>query len=139
MALHPALIELIDSGVHGHVVTINRDGSPQVSVMWVGHDGEEVLLGHLGTGQKMRNIERDPRVAISMEGHGVTKYGLRENAVVRGTARITDGGVPGFLNALTARYMGPDGVFPVPDPPPGRMIRVAVDHVGGSGPWISSG
>ena len=43
---------------------LNPDGSPQVTLIWVGRDGNELLVAHLGAGQKMRNIERDPRVAL---------------------------------------------------------------------------
>jgi predicted pyridoxine 5'-phosphate oxidase superfamily flavin-nucleotide-binding protein len=61
MELHQSLKDAIDAGVHGHLATINPDGSPQVTVIWLGRDGDELLVAHLGSGQKMRNLVRDPR------------------------------------------------------------------------------
>ena len=85
MELHPELAAAIDAGVHGHLVTIGRDGRPQVSVIWLGRDGDELLVAHLGAGQKIRNIEHDDRVAISIEVPGTTPTGLQPWAVFHGT------------------------------------------------------
>jgi len=136
MELHPELAAAIDAGVHGHLVTIGHDGRPQVSVIWLGRDGDELLVAHLGAGQKIRNIERDERVSISIEVPGATDSGLQRWAVFHGTARLTDGGGPELLQALAPRFLG-DGVRfpPMDDPPPGRIIHVAVDRVTGAGPW----
>jgi predicted pyridoxine 5'-phosphate oxidase superfamily flavin-nucleotide-binding protein len=61
--------ELIESGSLAHLVTLNTDGSPQVTCIWVGLDRDELISGHLNADQaKLRNIARDPRVAISIEG-----------------------------------------------------------------------
>ena len=49
-----------------HVVTLAPDGSPQVSIVWVGLEDDEIVAGHLGSRQKLRNIGRDPRVALSI-------------------------------------------------------------------------
>ena len=62
--------EVLQSGALAHLVTINPDGSPQVSCIWVGLEGEELVSAHLFPQQKLRNIERDPRVALSFEGTG---------------------------------------------------------------------
>jgi hypothetical protein len=48
-------------------VTVNADGSPQVSIVWVGLEGDEIVSGHLGVRQKLRNVARDPRVVLSLE------------------------------------------------------------------------
>jgi predicted pyridoxine 5'-phosphate oxidase superfamily flavin-nucleotide-binding protein len=56
------LRDLITSGPMAHLTTINADGNPQVSVIWIGLDGDDVVSGHLSRYQKVRNIERDPRV-----------------------------------------------------------------------------
>ena len=136
MPLHPDLAAAIDAGVHGHLVTIGRDGRPQVSVIWLGRDGDELLVAHLGAGQKLRNIERDDRVAISIEVPGRTDNGLQPWAVFHGTARLTDGGGPELLQELAPRFLGPGVKFPpMDDPPPGHVIHIAVDRVTGAGPW----
>lgn len=137
MELHPALKAAIDRGVHGHLVTVNADGSPQVTVVWLGRDGDEVLVAHLGAGQKVRNVERDPRVVVSFELEGVSGPGLMNYAVLHGTACITDGGAPELLQELAPRFMGEGVKFPpMDDPPPGRVLHVTVHRVTGLGPWV---
>lgn len=127
---------LIESGRLAHLVTINADGSPQVSVVWVGLDGDEIVLAHLGDGQKMRNVERDPRVALSIEGTEIEPPGLHQYLVVHGTARLTAGGGPQLLQELAHVYLGPTVRFPAFDnPPPGRIMHITVDRIGGTGPW----
>ena len=53
------LRDLIESGPLVHLSTINADGSPQVSVVWVGLDGDDLLSGHMSWYAKLRNIARD--------------------------------------------------------------------------------
>ena len=59
---------LLESDALAHLVTLNPDGSPQVTCIWVGVDGDEIVAGHLFPQQKLRNMERDPRVALSIGG-----------------------------------------------------------------------
>src|SRR3954453_8308454 len=118
------------------MVTLNSDGSPQVSCIWVGLDGDEIVSGHLPRNQKVKNVERDPRVAISIEGADLTEHGLREYLVIRGLARVQEGGAPELLQRLPQVSLGPDVKFPpMDDPPPGYVIRVTAERIGGSGPW----
>ena len=127
---------LIESGRLAHLVTVGADGSPQVTLVWVGLDGDEIVSAHLGEHQKVRNVRRDPRVVLSIEGAGRSPEGLDEYLVVYGTARITEGGAPELLQDLAERYIGPGVKFPPMDnPPPGFITRIAVDRVGGVGPW----
>src|SRR5712691_3843533 len=128
---------LVESGALAHLVTLNRDGSPQVTCIWVGMDGDEIVAGHLfRTQQKVRNIERDPRVALSIEGEEMSEIGLRHYLVVHGRATIAEGGAPELLQRLAHVYLGPDVKFPpMPDPPPGVVTRIAVERIGGVGPW----
>jgi PPOX class probable F420-dependent enzyme len=128
---------LIESGAIAHLVTLNADGSPQVSCIWVGLEGEELVSGHLASGQqKLRNVRRDPRVALSLEGSRVRPPGLKEYLVVHGRARIEDGGAPELLQRLARVYLGPDVEFPpMDDPPPGHVMHVTVERIGGVGPW----
>ena len=129
---------LVESGRLGHLVTLGADGSPQVSLVWVGLDGDEIVSAHLNEHQKVRNIRRDPRVALTIEGHERNTMGLDEYLVVYGTARITEGGAPELLQRLAEVYLGPGVRFPpMPDPPPGFITHIAVDRVAGVGPWAS--
>jgi PPOX class probable F420-dependent enzyme len=134
--IHPEARKLLESDALATMVTLNPDGSPQVSCVWVGLDGDEIVSGHLPRNQKVRNVERDPRVAISIVGEGLTEMGLREYLVVRGSARIQEGGAAELLQRLAHVYLGPDVKFPpMDDPPAGYVIRTTPERVGGVGPW----
>jgi PPOX class probable F420-dependent enzyme len=118
------------------MVTINPDGSPQVAVVWVGVEGDEIVSGHLRLQQKIRNVQRDSRVVLSMETGVRNPMGLDEYLIVRGSARVTEGGAPELLQRLARVYLGPDVKFPpMDDPPPGYVLRITPESVGGVGPW----
>jgi len=105
--------------------------------VWVAVEGDDLLTAHLNPGlQKLENIRRDPRVTVSFEGSEIRPPGLREYVVVHGRATIEEGGAPELLQQLAHVYLGPDVRFPLmDDPPPGVRIRIAVERVGGIGPW----
>ncbi len=126
----------LTAGHLAHLVTLNADGSPQVSIVWIGLDGDEIVTAHLGAWQKVRNVSRDPRVVLSLETGGANEMGLAHYLVVYGRARITEGGAPELLQRLAETYLGPGVKFPpMEDPPPGYVLRISVDRVGGVGPW----
>jgi PPOX class probable F420-dependent enzyme len=128
--------QLVESAALGHLVTLNQDGSPHVSVVWVGLDGDEVVAAHLGAFQKVRNIQRDPRVVLSIETSIANRMGLVEYLVLHGTARITEGGAPELLQRLAEIYLGPGVKFPPMDePPPGYVTRITVERIAGVGDW----
>lgn len=136
--LPPEARELLESDALAHLVTLNANGSPQVSIVWVGLDGDEIVSAHLRPQQKLRNIARDPRVTLSLEGARTNAIGLREYLVVHGRARIEEGGAPEWLQHLARTYIGPDAVFPpMPDPPAGHRVVITPERVGGVGPWAS--
>jgi PPOX class probable F420-dependent enzyme len=129
--------ELIESGALGHLVTLNPDGSAQVTCIWVGLDGDELVSAHLAPDQrKLRNVRRDPRVTLSFEGTRVHPPGLKEYLVVHGRARLEEGGAPELLQRLAHVYLGPGVKFPpMDDPPPGVVVHVTPERLGGVGPW----
>jgi PPOX class probable F420-dependent enzyme len=136
-ALPPEAREAIESGALAHLVTLNRDGSPQIACVWVGIDGDELVTAHLfAQQQKLKNIARDPRVGLSVELPTRNEIGMQHYAVLHGRARITEGGAPELLHRLAQVYVGPGTQFPpMPDPPPGFVLRITVERVGGYGPW----
>jgi PPOX class probable F420-dependent enzyme len=127
---------VLESSGLAHLVTLNPDGSPQVTVVWVGLDGDEIVAGHLPEHRKIRNIRNDSRVALSIETNNRNSIGLTEYLVVYGTARVAEGGAPELLQELAHTYLGPDVKFPPMDnPPAGYITRITVDRVAGVGPW----
>jgi PPOX class probable F420-dependent enzyme len=133
---------LIGSGADATLVTLNPDGSPQVSVVWIAlqttPDGDdEIVTAHLAEHKKVRNVRRDPRVAltvVSLDRSGtMTPY-----LSITGTARIEEGGAPEVLAELAKTMIGPNAKFPpMDDPPPGSLTRITIGKVGGFGPWAS--
>jgi PPOX class probable F420-dependent enzyme len=131
---------LIESGPLAHLVTVNSDGSPQVSVIWVGLDGDDLVSGHLdGRQLKMGNMARDPRVALSFEAPGRNGIGLREYLVVHALVTLTEGGAAELLHRLAQTYIGPGTVFPpMPDPPPGTIAHFRIVKITGAGNWAEA-
>jgi len=130
---------VLESAALAHFVTLNPDGSPQVTVIWVGLDGDEIVAAHLPEHRKLRNIRRDSRVALSLEAGTVNSAGLAEYLVIYGTARVTEGGAPELLQRLAHTYLGPDVRFPpMDDPPSGYITHITVDRVAGVGPWAAA-
>jgi hypothetical protein len=108
----------------------------------------DLRLGRAGRGRDRQrasaaqpegeDVERDPRVVISIEGAADNEVGLREYLVVRGHARVEEGGAPELLQELAHVYLGPDVTFPaMDDPPPGYVIRTTPERIGGVGPWTN--
>jgi PPOX class probable F420-dependent enzyme len=131
---------VVESGKLAHFVTLNPDGSPQVRCVWVGLEGDELVLGHLGAWRKVKNVLRDPRVALSMETDQVNEIGMTQYLVVYGRARIEEGGAPDLLQRLAGVYIGPNVKFPPMDnPPSGYVTRITPERFGGVGPWSPGG
>jgi PPOX class probable F420-dependent enzyme len=135
MAMPDSAKAVIESGRLAHLVTVNKDGSPHVTIVWVGLDGDDIVIGKLMEDQKVRNLRRDPRVSLSIEADG-DQHGMQNYLVVEGTAVITEGGAPALLHELAQIYVGPGTNFPpMPDPPEGFVIRITPTKVRGMGPW----
>jgi PPOX class probable F420-dependent enzyme len=137
ITLNDELRTALSAGHLAHLVTINSDGSPQVAIVWVGVDGDQIVSAHLSDRQqKLRNVRRDPRVALSLETGGRNEFGLDHYLVVHGRARVEPGGAPELLQQLAHVYLGPDVKFPPMDnPPPGVIVRITPERVAGVGPW----
>jgi PPOX class probable F420-dependent enzyme len=134
--LSPAARAVLEGPHLAHVVTMNPDGSPQVSCVWVGLDGDEVVFASLGPWRKLRNLARDPRITLSVESSEANEMGMREYLVLQGTATVETGGAPELLQELAHVYIGPGVRFPPMDePPPGSVVRITVEKVSGVGPW----
>jgi PPOX class probable F420-dependent enzyme len=129
---------LIESGPMTHLSTINPDGSPQVTVIWIGLDGDDLVSGHMSWHLKLRNIERDPRVVLSFDAPRDPAVFLNEYAVLRARAAVEPSDDAWtLLNRLTKIYMSPDAEFPAPRGP-GYIVRYSIDRIGGVGPWAST-
>lgn len=145
--------QLITSGKLAHLITLDADGGPQVTAVWVGLDGEDIVIGHTRAWQKVRNVERDPRVAVSIDSDTYAQSGAQHSLVVYGLASVTEGGAYALLREISKIYL-PDlsaddepgtraatwlnSRFPGGDDPgAGYVVRVQPTRVRGLGPWTS--
>ena len=95
--------KLIDESHLAHIVTLMKDGAPQVSPVWVDHDGTHILINTAEGRQKPRNMRRDPRVAVSIVDHkNSSRYLLARGKVVE----ITTEGAWDHIGKLSEKYTG---------------------------------
>jgi PPOX class probable F420-dependent enzyme len=126
LALSEATIRLLDGTNYAVVATINPDGSPQTSVIWVGRDGNDVVFSTVEGRVKHRNMQRDPRVSVS-----VIDSADPENYVeLRGHASMTFDVGRQLDTQLSRKY---DGRDPQPDRPGAVrvVVRIEVDRASG--------
>jgi PPOX class probable F420-dependent enzyme len=104
--------DLLDKPVFAHLATVRPDGSPQSSVMWFAWDGERIRMTHTKTRQKFKNLENEPRVALSLADPEDPYRFLEVRGVVESI--VDDDAEASFYKSLQKRY-GME--FPVPDAP----------------------
>jgi PPOX class probable F420-dependent enzyme len=103
MELTPDIVDLLRSGAVCHVATSMPDGSPQLTTTWVDTDGTHVVVNSVDTHQKVRNLRRDPRVAltVSRPDNPFGYVGLRGRVI-----DITTEGAADHIDELAQRYTG---------------------------------
>jgi PPOX class probable F420-dependent enzyme len=85
------------------LATVMPDGSPQMTQTWVDTDGEHVLINTVQGHQKVKNVERDPRVAVNVcDASRPSRYYTIRGEVVG----ITTEGAAAHIEALAQRYLG---------------------------------
>ncbi|WP_241840340.1 PPOX class F420-dependent oxidoreductase [Frankia sp. CcI49] len=131
------LRELVETGPLAHLSTINADGSPQVSVIWIGLDGDDLVSGHMSWYAKLSNIERDPRAVLSFAAPREPGVVMNPYAVLHTRAIVQPSDEAwGLLDRLTRIYVAADARFPAPQGP-GYIVRYRVQRIGGVGPWAA--
>jgi PPOX class probable F420-dependent enzyme len=126
--LSEATRALTDGKNYAVLATINADGSPQTTVMWVGRDGDDLLFSTVEGRRKHRNMLRDPRVSVS-----VIDSADPENYVeLRGRVSMTPDEGRRFDTQLSWKY---DGKDPGEDRPGAVrvVVRLAVERAAGPG------
>jgi PPOX class probable F420-dependent enzyme len=135
MTIPQSVRDLLATGPLGHLVTINPDGSPHVTLVWAGFQGDDLVFATFPDQHKLDCIRRDPRVAVSFQAHENTGPGLHPYAVIQGRASIEEGGALEWMDHLSQFYIAPGERFPMRDVPPGFVMRVEIDRIYGVGPW----
>lgn len=130
---------LLGTDAVAHVWTSNPDGSGQVSVVWVIVQDDEILFGTDSNSRKARNLERDPKVIISIEDEETNERGFQRHLVIHGTATVEPGAQPELMDRLATKYSGLQRhPLAMRDSPTAVVVRVTVDRIGGVGPWIKA-
>ncbi|WP_163571763.1 TIGR03618 family F420-dependent PPOX class oxidoreductase [Fodinicola feengrottensis] len=117
VSLNDTVRALVDGKNYPVLSTVNPDGGPQSSVMWIGRDGDDLLFCTVAGRRKERNLRRDPRVSI-------TVFDLADPlnyAEIRGTATMTTEDALKLDDELSWKYDGKPK-----DPDPAGFVRVVV-------------
>ena len=115
---------------YGHVVTFGAGGRPQVTMVWVDADGDDVLFNTAEGRKKPQNLRSDPRIIISVQD----RNDLQAYMVIHGTATLTEAGADAHIDKLAKRFLGVDK-YPYRQPGEKRvLVRVQVDRLGGFAP-----
>jgi PPOX class probable F420-dependent enzyme len=124
--------KLLQDKAYGHVVTVGPNGRPQVTMVWMDAEGDEVLFNTAEGRKKPQNLRRDPRVVISVHDQNNPQAYL----LVHGTATLTEAGADAHIDKLAKRFLGVDK-YPYRQPGEKRLqVRVKVDRLGGFAPGM---
>ena len=130
IALPQSVKRLLQDKAYGHVVTFNAQRKPQLTMVWMDVDGDEVLFNTAEGRHKTQNLRRDPRIKVSVQD----RNDPQAYAVFHGTARVTEAGADEHIDKLAKRFLGADK-YPFRQPGEKRLVmRIAVDRIGGFGP-----
>jgi len=128
---------LLGSDAVAHVWTSNPDGTPQVSVVWVIAQGDEIVFGTDAASQKAKNLRRDNRIVLSIEDTERNERGFQRHLLIRGRAHIEPGPDPALMDRLAMKYTGlARHPLAMRDSPTSVVVRVEIDRISGVGPWV---
>ena len=130
IALPQSVKKIMQDKAYGHVVTFGADGKPQMTMVWMDVEGDEVLFNTAEGRLKPKNLRRDPRVIISVQD----RNDLQSYMVFHGKASVTEAGADQHIDKLAKRFLGVDQ-YPFRRPGEKRLVvRVKADRIGGYGP-----
>ena len=110
--------DLLSKKAFANLGTLNQDGSPQVTPVWVDYDGKHIRINSARGRVKDKNIRRDPRVALAIQDpENPYRYlEIRGNVV-----EVTEKGADEHINSLAKKYLGKD-VYPFRQPGEQRVL-----------------
>ncbi len=129
--LSDAVRKLLDDPNPAVLATINADGSPQTSVVWVGTDGDDLVISSAAGRRKVRNLQRDPRVSLSVYDQADSE----QYAEIRGRASVAQDVGRALAVRLAEDYEGPgagEEFLRLPPTVVRVVIRIVPEHVAGS-------
>ena len=134
ITLPQSVKRILEDKAYGHVITSGASGKPQVTMVWVDVDGDEVVFNTAEGRLKPKNLRGDPRVVISVQDRNDPQSYM----VFHGRASITEAGADAHIDKLAKRFLGADK-YPFRRPGEKRlMVRVKIDRIGGYGPKMQA-
>jgi len=120
------LVKLLREPAYCQVATLMPDDSPQITQVWVDTDGENILVNTAEGRQKMRNVRRDPRVAVNV----VDPANAWRLASIRGrVVDITTEGADDLIDQLAQKYLGVES-YPFRNPAETRVtLKIAPERI----------
>jgi PPOX class probable F420-dependent enzyme len=129
-ALPQPVKKIIEDKAYGHVITFDESGKPQVTMVWVDVDGDDVVFNTAEGRLKPKNLRRDPRVIVSVQDRNDPQSYM----VFHGKATVSEAGADAHIDKLAKRFLGAEK-YPFRRPGEKRLIvRVKPDRIGGYGP-----
>jgi PPOX class probable F420-dependent enzyme len=121
VVLGEAARKIIDGVNPAVLATLNADGSPQTSVVWIGRDGDDVVISSAAGRRKDRNLRRDPRASLSV----FDQADPEQYVELRGRATVSEDPGRELAVALAEKYEGPGAGQVYLDLPP-EVIRIVI-------------
>lgn len=137
MKIPTSVREFLATGPLAHVVTLDPDGTPHVTLAWAGVEEDEIVMATFFnlSQRKLQNLRRDPRIVLSLQANEFKGQGLHPYVVIQGRARITEGDALAVMDRLAEFYIGPGQAYPMRNVPDGVVLHAAVDRIYGQGAW----
>jgi coenzyme F420 hydrogenase subunit beta len=128
---------LLGTDALAHVITMNSDGTPQVSVVWCAVREDRILFVTDGKSAKARNLRRNPNLVLSVEDEVRNRAGRQQHLVITGRASLIEGPPdPDLCDALCRTYVGmANHPLNLRYSPTAVTVSVEVTRIGGAGPW----
>jgi PPOX class probable F420-dependent enzyme len=125
-AMSPGLLNLLREPTFCQIASLMPDGSPQITQVWVDTDGEYILVNTAEGRQKVRNVRRDPRVAVNV----VDPANAWRLATIRGqVVEITTDGADDLIDQLANKYLGVES-YPFRNPAETRItLKIAPERI----------
>ena len=125
-ALPQSVKKILGDKAYGHVITFDQSAKPQVTMVWLDVDGDEVVFNTAEGRLKPKNLRRDPRVIISVQDRNDPQSYM----VFHGKATVSEDGADQHIDKLAKRFLGADK-YPFRQPGEKRLlIKVRPDKVG---------
>ncbi|MEL7157813.1 MAG: pyridoxamine 5'-phosphate oxidase family protein [Actinomycetota bacterium] len=129
---------LLGTDAVAHVWTSNPDGTPQVSVVWVLVQDDEILFGTDAASRKAKNLARDPTILLSIEDVERNERGFQRHLLIRGSAAMEPTVSSAVVDELCRKYTGLSShPLALRDSATAVTVRVSVDRISGVGPWVA--